>query len=387
MRLASHRSLLLQQPGSHVQSNSAFGSMGVSDSFVRFEKVDKTYDGSVLVVCGLDLEIRRGEFLTLLGPSGSGKTTTLMMLAGFETPTRGVITLEGADITRLPPHKRGLGMVFQNYALFPHMTVAENLAFPLQVRGVSKTAIREKVARALEMVRLPDLGNRLPSQLSGGQQQRVALARALVFEPLLVLMDEPLGALDKQLREHMQYEIKHLHDQLGVTVVYVTHDQGEALTMSDRIAVFNEGRIQQVGSPRSIYEHPDTAFVAQFIGENNRIEGTVEKVADGIAAVALRNGGTVLAEAGPGIATGGRALVSLRPERLRLGQVNGSAVNNFAGRVLEVIYHGDHLRVRLEALGRDDFIVKTPVLGSEGLTVGSEVPISWREVDGRALPL
>lgn len=361
--------------------------MEATESFVRFEKVDKTYDGSVLVVCGLDLEIRRGEFLTLLGPSGSGKTTTLMMLAGFETPTRGIITLKGADITRVPPHKRGLGMVFQNYALFPHMTVAENLAFPLQVRGMSKAAVREKVARALEMVRLPDLGDRLPSQLSGGQQQRIALARALVFEPLVVLMDEPLGALDKQLREHMQYEIKQLHAQLGVTVIYVTHDQSEALTMSDRIAVFHEGRIQQVGDPRTIYDHPDTAFVAQFIGENNRIEGTVRQVSGGVAAVAISNGTTVLAEAGPGIAAGDRALVSLRPERLRLGNANSDSANRFAARILEVIYHGDHLRVRLEALGRDDFIVKTPVLGAEGLTIGTEVPISWREVDGRALPL
>ncbi len=361
--------------------------MGAFDSFVRFEKVDKTYDGSVLVVCGLDLEVRRGEFLTLLGPSGSGKTTTLMMLAGFETPTRGAITLEGADITRVPPHKRGLGLVFQNYALFPHMTVAENLAFPLQVRGVARSDVRDKVSRALEMVRLPDLGDRLPSQLSGGQQQRVALARALVFEPLLVLMDEPLGALDKQLREHMQYEIKQLHAQLGVTVVYVTHDQGEALTMSDRIAVFHEGRIQQVGDPRAIYDHPDTAFVARFIGENNRVEGTVQKIADGIAAVALDDGRTVLAEAGSGIVAGCRALVSLRPERLRLGDADCDKANRFAGRILEVIYHGDHLRVRLDALGRDDFIVKTPVLGSDGLSVGSEVPISWREVDGRALPL
>jgi len=361
--------------------------MGVSEGFVRFDKVDKTYDGSVLVVAGLDLEVRRGEFLTLLGPSGSGKTTTLMMLAGFETPTRGVITLEGKDITRVPPHKRGLGMVFQNYALFPHMTVAENLAFPLEVRGVPKAVIREKVARALAMVRLPQLGDRLPSQLSGGQQQRVALARALVFEPGLVLMDEPLGALDKQLREHMQYEIKQLHDQLGVTVVYVTHDQSEALTMSDRIAVFHEGRIQQIADPRTIYEHPDTAFVAQFIGENNRLEGTVERVADGMASVVVADGSKVIAEAGPGVAAGHRVLVSLRPERLRLNQPNGSAANNFSGRVLEVIYHGDHLRVRLNALGRDDFIVKAPVIGGEGLTVGSEVSISWREVDGRALPL
>jgi putative spermidine/putrescine transport system ATP-binding protein len=361
--------------------------MGPSPSFVRFEKVDKTYDGVALVIQGLDLEIQRGEFLTLLGPSGSGKTTTLMMLAGFETPTRGLISLEGSDITRLPPHKRDLGLVFQNYALFPHMTVAENLAFPLQVRRLAKPAIREKVARALEMVRLPQLGDRLPSQLSGGQQQRVALARALVFEPKLVLMDEPLGALDKQLREHMQYEIKQLHDQLGITVVYVTHDQGEALAMSDRIAVFNEGRIQQVGRPRSIYDRPDTAFVAQFIGENNRLEGKVTRLEGGIAFVALDEGSTVLAEAGPGIAPGNRALVSLRPERLRLGDASAAAANRFRGRIQDVIYHGDHLRLRLAALGRDDLVVKTPVVGTDGLTSGRDVAIGWDESDGRALPL
>ena len=361
--------------------------MGASDSFVRFDNVDKTYDGAVLVVSGLNLDVHRGEFLTLLGPSGSGKSTILMMLAGFEMPTRGLITLDGTDITRLPPHKRGLGMVFQNYALFPHMTVAENLAFPLQVRGVPRSAIREKVARALEMVRLPNLGDRMPSQLSGGQQQRVALARALVFEPLLVLMDEPLGALDKQLREHMQYEIKQLHDQLGVTVVYVTHDQSEALTMSDRIAVLNEGRIQQIGSPRSIYDRPDTAFVAQFIGENNRIEGTVRTLANGIAAVEVDGGCTVLAEASDAVTTGDRVLVSLRPERLLIGTAAADATNRFDGRILEVIYHGDHLRLRLEALGRDDFIVKTPVTGTDGLTTGANVIIGWREADGRALPL
>jgi putative spermidine/putrescine transport system ATP-binding protein len=361
--------------------------MGPSSSFVRFDKVDKTYDGLTLVVCDLDLDIRRGEFLTLLGPSGSGKTTTLMMLAGFETPTRGSITLEGRDITRVPPHRRDLGLVFQNYALFPHMTVAENLAFPLQVRRLERSAVRDKVARALEMVRLPHLGDRLPAQLSGGQQQRVALARALVFEPKLVLMDEPLGALDKQLREHMQYEIKQLHEELGVTVVYVTHDQGEALTMSDRIAVFNEGRIQQVGTPRSVYEHPDTAFVAQFIGENNRLEGKVIRLSEGIAAVALEEGSTVLAEAGPGIAVGSQALVSLRPERLRLGDSDAAAENRFSGRILSVIYHGDHLRLRMATLGRDDFVVKSTVFGADEIRAGSEVAVSWRAADGRALPL
>src|SRR3954447_14784624 len=220
----------------------------MSEPIVRFAAVCKTYDGLTRVVDGLDLDIERGEFLTLLGPSGSGKTTTLMMLAGFETPTEGEIVLEGKPLSRLPPHRRAIGMVFQNYALFPHMSVADNIAFPLTVRGIARDEIARRVERALDMVQLPAFGERRPAQLSGGQQQRVAVARALVFEPKLVLMDEPLGALDKQLREQMQYEIKHIHESLGVTVVYVTHDQGEALTMSNRIAVFNDGVIQQLST-------------------------------------------------------------------------------------------------------------------------------------------
>ena len=209
--------------------------------FVKFTSVDKSYDGKVLVVKGLDLDIAQGEFLTLLGPSGSGKTTTLMMLAGFETPTNGEIYLDGNPISNIPPYKRGIGMVFQNYALFPHLSVYENLAFPLKVRKMNNSEIDERIKKTLAMVSLSEFGNRMPAQLSGGQQQRVAVARALVFDPAVVLMDEPLGALDKNLRESMQYELKSIHEKLGVTVVYVTHDQGEALTMSSRIAVFNDG--------------------------------------------------------------------------------------------------------------------------------------------------
>ena len=212
-----------------------------SDAFVEFDRVQKSYDGEALVVKDLNLSMPKGEFLTMLGPSGSGKTTCLMMLAGFETATHGDIRLDGQSINNIPPHKRGIGMVFQNYALFPHMSINENLAFPLQVRNVPKAEIEDRVAKVLKMVELPQMGNRRPGQLSGGQQQRIAVARALVFEPDLVLMDEPLGALDKQLREQMQYEIKHIHERLGVTIVYVTHDQSEALTMSNRIAVFNDG--------------------------------------------------------------------------------------------------------------------------------------------------
>jgi len=212
-----------------------------SDAFVAFERVQKSYDGEILVVKDLNLRIGKGEFLTMLGPSGSGKTTCLMMLAGFETATHGDILLDGRPINNIPPHKRGIGMVFQNYALFPHMSVGENLAFPLEVRKIGKSEREDMVRAALDMVQMGDFAGRRPAQLSGGQQQRIALARALVFKPELVLMDEPLGALDKQLREHMQYEIKHLHESLGITVVYVTHDQSEALTMSDRVAVFDDG--------------------------------------------------------------------------------------------------------------------------------------------------
>ena len=252
-----------------------------NDPFVSFKGVQKSYDGETLVVKNLNLDIASGEFLTMLGPSGSGKTTCLMMLAGFETATHGDIELGGRPINNIPPHKRGIGMVFQNYALFPHMTVGENLAFPLKVRNMPKAEVEDKVRAVLDMVQMLAFIDRKPAQLSGGQQQRIALARALVFNPELVLMDEPLGALDKQLREHMQYEIKHIHENLGVTVVYVTHDQSEALTMSNRIAVFDDGIIQQLADPVTLYEKPENAFVAQFIGENNQMLGTVQSIQQG----------------------------------------------------------------------------------------------------------
>ncbi len=246
-----------------------------NDAFVEFERVQKSYDGETLVVKDLNLTMPKGEFLTMLGPSGSGKTTCLMMLAGFETATHGEIKLDGRPINNIPPHKRGIGMVFQNYALFPHMTINENLSFPLEVRKIGKSDREAKVKRALDMVEMGAFGGRRPAQLSGGQQQRIALAAPGV-RPELVLMDEPLGALDKQLREKMQFEITDLAHRLGITVVYVTHDQTEALTMSDRVAVFDDGRIQQIAPPDELYESPQNSFVAQFIGENNTLEGTVK---------------------------------------------------------------------------------------------------------------
>jgi putative spermidine/putrescine transport system ATP-binding protein len=259
------------------------------DKFVEFIDVEKMY-GTFHAVRRLNLTIGRGEFLTFLGPSGSGKTTTLNMLAGFERPSQGAIMLDGKSVDRLPPYERNIGMVFQNYALFPHMSVANNVAFPLSVRKVPQAEIGPRVTRALEMVRLEQFKDRKPAQLSGGQQQRVALARALVFQPSLVLMDEPLGALDKKLREHMQIELKQIHEMLGVTIVYVTHDQSEALTMSDRVAIFESGSIVQIGTPGELYKMPATAFVASFIGENNALTGTVERVEGDQCLVALPTG-------------------------------------------------------------------------------------------------
>ena len=354
---------------------------------VRFEAVSKTYDGLSRVVDGLDLTIAEGEFLTLLGPSGSGKTTCLMMLAGFEQPTAGEIFLGDVPVSKTPPHKRGIGMVFQNYALFPHMTVAENLAFPLEVRGLPKPDIAAAVTRALAMVKLDGYGTRRPQQLSGGQQQRIAVARALVFNPRLVLMDEPLGALDKQLRERMQFEIKRLHEELGITVVYVTHDQSEALTMSDRIAVFHHGRIQQIDTPDALYERPVNSFVAQFIGENNRIRGRVVRHAgDGCCAVALAEGHEVQALAVNAPPAGGDTLISLRPERAILNPAERQCPNTLPGRIVEIVYLGDHVRARADIPGTDDFTLKIPNSdGGPRLKPGDAVTIGWRTADARAL--
>ncbi|MCO1622452.1 MAG: ABC transporter ATP-binding protein [Pseudomonas alloputida] len=366
---------------SEAKSNAATG-----ETLVSFRGVQKSYDGESLIVKDLNLDIRKGEFLTLLGPSGSGKTTSLMMLAGFETPTAGEIQLGGRSINNVPPHKRDIGMVFQNYALFPHMTVAENLAFPLTVRNLSKTDISERVKRVLNMVQLDAFAKRYPGQLSGGQQQRVALARALVFEPQLVLMDEPLGALDKQLREHMQMEIKHIHQRLGVTVVYVTHDQGEALTMSDRVAVFHQGEIQQIADPRTLYEEPCNTFVANFIGENNRISGTLLASDGNRCQVQLPRGERVEALAVNVGQAGEPVTLSIRPERVRLNGHSERCVNRFSGRVAEFIYLGDHVRVRLEVCGKGDFFVKQPIAELDpALAVGDVVPLGWEVEHARAL--
>jgi len=350
--------------------------MESNQALVTFKGVQKTYDGSSLVVRDLNLQIRKGEFLSLLGPSGSGKTTTLMMLAGFESPTSGDILLNGQNITRTPPHKRNFGMVFQNYALFPHMTVADNIAYPLTVRKLGKSEREAKVRRALDMVQMGKMGDRYPSQLSGGQQQRVALARALVFDPQLVLMDEPLGALDKQLREHMQIELKALHRQLGLTFVYVTHDQSEALTMSDRVAVFSEGVIQQIDSVDDLYETPANRFVAGFVGDNSVLEARV--VATEGSRCVVEAGGLHLSGINiNGAAAGETVQCSIRPERIQVADAPAAddARNLVRVNLKDVIYFGDHVRLRCELPGQPEITVKQSLDHRHAMTVGQPLQL------------
>jgi putative spermidine/putrescine transport system ATP-binding protein len=356
------------------------------DILVAFDGVSKTYDGEALAVDTLNLAVAKGEFLTLLGPSGSGKTTSLMMLAGFETPTSGDIRLAGRSVRQIPPHRRNIGMVFQNYALFPHMTVADNVGFPLKVRRTDAAESRRKVTEALDLVGLARFAERRPAELSGGQQQRVALARALVFNPDLVLMDEPLGALDKQLRERLQLEIKRIHARLGLTVVYVTHDQSEALTLSDRIAVFNEGKVEQAAAPADIYERPETSFVAQFIGESNRLDGRVVAQQGRYCRVEVDGGLSVLALDVKTEGPGSRTTLSIRPERIALGSIPPACESVITAVVDNLIYHGDHIRVRLRLDNGCEFEVKAANSGRNvQLSNGETIEIGWHADDCRAL--
>ncbi|WP_421089357.1 ABC transporter ATP-binding protein [Pseudochrobactrum sp. MP213Fo] len=349
----------------------------MNNPFIRFDKVSKAF-GSLTVVDNLDLSIQKGEFVSMLGPSGSGKTTLLMLLAGFERPTGGTVSVDGKRIDQLPPHKRNMGVVFQNYALFPHMTIAENVAFPLKMRNISTSEIQDRVKRVLDMVQLGAMLERKPSQLSGGQQQRVALARALVFEPEVVLMDEPLGALDKQLRERMQLDIRELHHRLGLTIVFVTHDQSEALTMSDRIAVFNRGKIEQIGTPSQIYDHPSSQFVAEFIGETNLLNGKVSSQKNGLMQIRLANGQDIHVDADAPLQSGQDIRLSLRPERLRLNIADTSG-NNMAATVRDIVYHGDHLRVVLDFAGQS--LITKADRHFQSLKIADQVTLSFAPAD------
>ncbi|MFY1634889.1 ABC transporter ATP-binding protein [Solwaraspora sp. WMMB335] len=335
--------------------------------------------GDVVAVDSVDLGIVDGEFLTLLGPSGSGKTTILMMIAGFLTPSSGQILVGGRNISTTPPHRRHMGMVFQSYALFPHMTVAANIGYPLRLRKVPRVDVRRRVDAALEMVGLAGMGERMPRQLSGGQQQRVALARAFVFEPRVLLMDEPLGALDKKLRQQMQIELKRIHRQLGVTVVYVTHDQEEALTMSDRIVVMRAGQLEQVGTPAEIYNAPRSAFAANFLGDSNLLTGRCTERAGGLVHIDVVGSGSLWARDSTSPAIGTTATVSIRPEQLQMTVVGDGAgsANCWPGTVVEKIYLGDAVRYRV-ATGENFLLVKRQEGGStQQFDIGSRVDLIW----------
>jgi putative spermidine/putrescine transport system ATP-binding protein len=308
--------------------------------------------GDVVALDGVSLDIASGELLTILGPSGSGKTTMLKVVAGFETAEAGAVKVDGVDITAMPPAKRDIGMVFQNYALFPHLTVARNVAFPLEMRNAPRGEIEQRVAEALALVELKGFEKRLPRQLSGGQQQRVALARAIVFNPRLLLLDEPFGALDRKLRETMQLEVRRLQRRLGLTTIFITHDQEEALVLSDRIAVMNKGAIQQVASTTEIYERPANDFVADFVGESNIFHGTVTEV----GSVTLESGRRLLITHPAPV--GSRVGVMMRPERF------GRGANNFNGEVKEAVYLGSSLKLRLACDDGLELIVRQPVTGS-----------------------
>jgi putative spermidine/putrescine transport system ATP-binding protein len=359
----------------------------MSAPILELRGIRKSY-GSVIAVDGVSVSLATGEFLSFLGPSGSGKTTTLAMIAGLTQPSDGEILLAGKPINPLPPYRRNIGVVFQNYALFPHMTVAKNIAFPLEMRRLPATDIAAQVERVLSLVGLSNYGPRFPHQLSGGQQQRVALARAMVFEPPLLLMDEPLGALDKKLREQMQLEIKHLHQRLGMSIIYVTHDQEEALTMSDRIAVFNNGRIEQIGTPTDLYDRPTTRFVASFIGETNLFHGLVAEVdggycrieANGVQLRARHNGRPILRQS---------MSVAVRPERtqlLSLAHSKAEGANCLAGEVVELIYLGRFRKYVVRAAGSDVYVIQQIVGGDDPVfQPGQAVCLSWQAEDAVAI--
>ena len=338
--------------------------------------------GEVVAVDNVTLDIASGEFLTLLGPSGSGKTTTLMMIAGFEEPTAGSIELDGDELNFVPSYRRGFGMVFQNYALFPHMTVIDNIAFPLKMRRMSKQERRDLVERALDLARLPGYGDRYPNQLSGGQQQRVALARALVFNPPVLLMDEPLGALDKKLRETMQLEIKRIQEQVGITTIYVTHDQEEALVMSDRIAVMNDGHLEQVDVPSNLYERPATRFVAEFIGESNVIPVTLVQENGHRYGKALGNCIIQLPPTGE-LTADSEANIVVRPEKIQFADDGVQLDNMLTGTVRELIYVGDTTKYQIDLPGDLTLLVKRHNRAGQAAHMpGESVRVGWRAEDG-----
>ena len=356
-----------------------------TDYKLRTRGVRKTY-GPVVALAGADIEMREGEFLTLLGPSGSGKTTLLMAIAGLNDPDGGEIWIDGKLATYTPAHERGLGMVFQNYALFPHLTIFENIAFPLRMRKRDMATIRREVARVLEIVQLPDVAERYPRELSGGQQQRIALARCFVYQPSIILMDEPLGALDKKLRDALQREVKHLHQNLGITVLYVTHDQEEAMVMSDRICLMNDARIEQIGTPQTLYFQPCSVFAADFLGESNLMPGTVVEAGPEAAVIEIAGGVHIRGQPNPVLSRGDRARFMARPESVRM--VTGEPPDNVAeGVIKEVIMSGQITKCFLELPDGSEMVsTRLTVEGGTGLEPGRTARFGWSAEHTVVLP-
>ena len=359
-----------------------------SGAQLRLRQLTKAF-GASQAVDRISLDVPAGAFVSLLGPSGSGKTTTLNLIAGFLTPDAGDILLDERSIADVPPHKRNIGMVFQSYSLFPHMTVAENVGFPLRMRTrLSRQEARQRIDEMLALVQLGHLGTRYPRQLSGGQQQRVAMARALVSHPRLLLMDEPLGALDKKLREQMQVEIKRIHRSVGTTVIYVTHDQTEALTMSDLVVVMHQARVSQVGTPRVLYEAPANLFVADFLGDSNLLTATIAHVSGDELTVELGNGEKIRAARGTSAAAAGsRAVVLIRPEDISVTATDQRTAGQdvVAGTIKDISYHGDTFKLDV-ALGADMLKVKVPRERGAGMEPGQKVFLTWNSSVVRLLP-
>ena len=350
---------------------------------IKIDKLSKFF-GKFGAVQEANLDIKAGEFLTFLGPSGSGKTTTLMMVAGFLIPTYGDIVVDNKSIVTVPPHKRNIGMMFQHYALFPHMSVADNIAFPLQMRHMSKDKISERVSWALDLVQLSEFKNRRPHQLSGGQQQRVALARAIVYQPSVLLMDEPLGSLDKKLREEMQYEIKKIQEHFKITTVYVTHDQEEALTMSDRIAVMNEGRFEQIGTPRELYEKPNNSFIADFVGETNFLEGEVVDREGDMSIFLTTLGNKLKVQLPADTPLGDKLTIAVRPEKLFITKKEQSILPSLSGVVEGIVYLGEITKYIVDiGEGKQLVLKQMNRYGVDDYRRGAEVKITFNPQDAK----
>jgi putative spermidine/putrescine transport system ATP-binding protein len=357
--------------------------MTMTHPFLQIRGLRKTYD-QVVAIDHISLDIKQGEFMTFLGPSGSGKSTTLYITAGFQEPTEGQVLLNGKSLLDVAPNQRNIGMVFQRYTLFPHMTVGDNVAFPLKVRRRPESEIKAKVAKMLDLVHLGEYRDRLPGQLSGGQQQRVAIARALAYDPPLLLMDEPLAALDKKLREEIQFELRRIHQETGVTVMYVTHDQEEALRLSDRIAVFSNGRIEQVGTGEELYESPSSRFVAGFIGNSNFLPVKVQQLHGGRACAVFPNGRVVEGSASPEkLSVGGDGTLMVRPEQMRIKPQGAEPVGQaLPVTVRDMTYLGDSLHFAVETPWQQDIAIRMAVRDGQGLHIGAQALVEWDEQHG-----